>query len=203
MGIIVEGKEVTEIILRNRRNRSYNLLDIQPEDFTIDDIAHRMALLNRYGGDTVFPFAIGPHSVLVAMLSPHGMEFDGLMHDVEEAVGLNDMLSPVKGALPDYLALSAYVRPRLCEIFGMSKVEPDEVKTADITSFWYESKRLRGTAWNQNTLECPWALAGEQDAIAWEILRQEIDWRAAKQLFLYSYGWMKELHRPTDLSEAV
>lgn len=74
--------------------------DPRPEDVDIHDIAHHLALINRYSGASLFPVSVAQHSVLVCRLLerhkyPATVQLLGLLHDASEAY-LNDMISPIK-----------------------------------------------------------------------------------------------------------
>lgn len=73
-----------------------NPLDLHPEDICIQDIAHHLALLNRFVGATHRPVNIAQHSVYVSRLL-HGTpwEREGLFHDAAEAY-LGDISKWVK-----------------------------------------------------------------------------------------------------------
>lgn len=59
-----------------------HLLDLQPRDIKILDIAHALALINRFNGHTKFPISVAQHSVYVARISN---SLQGLLHDASEA----------------------------------------------------------------------------------------------------------------------
>src|ERR1051325_8384123 len=66
--------------------RKVNPLDIRPEDVDIRDIAHHLALLNRFVGASKRPISIAQHSIYVyKLLIGTGWEKEGLFHDAPEA----------------------------------------------------------------------------------------------------------------------
>lgn len=63
-----------------------NPLDLQPSDIRITDIAHHLALQNRYAGATTAPVNTAQHSVFVARLcKDEPCELQALLHDAPEA----------------------------------------------------------------------------------------------------------------------
>lgn len=75
------------------------LLDPQPEDIDIADIAEHLAKLNRYTGATRdAAYSIAQHSVFVADLVPVEVKPYALLHDGEEAY-VGDSSSPLKVAM--------------------------------------------------------------------------------------------------------
>ena len=70
--------------LTTHSGRLVNPLDLRVEDIDIEDIAHALANLNRFGGHTKFPISVATHSIHVSMLCPDH-PLDGLLHDAAEA----------------------------------------------------------------------------------------------------------------------
>lgn len=52
--------------------RKFYPLDPRPEDVCIEDIAHALALVNRFGGHTRVPYSVAQHSVLCCQNAPEG-----------------------------------------------------------------------------------------------------------------------------------
>jgi hypothetical protein len=74
-----------------------NPLSLQVQDINIHDIAHHLALLNRFVGASREPISIAQHSVYVSrLLRGTGWEREGLFHDAPEAY-LGDVSKWVKG----------------------------------------------------------------------------------------------------------
>lgn len=66
--------------------RKVNPLRLRPEDVSIEDIAHHLALQNRFLGATRHPVTIAQHSVYVSRLLYGTIwEREGLFHDAPEA----------------------------------------------------------------------------------------------------------------------
>lgn len=71
-----------------------DLLNPDMSQIDIEDIAHHLALINRFTGATAVPYSVAQHSCLVAEV----VGFEGLMHDAHEAY-IQDISTPVKHAL--------------------------------------------------------------------------------------------------------
>jgi len=68
------------------------------ESIHIEDIAHALSMLCRYGGHTPEHYSVAQHSCLVAQLLEPRLRIYGLLHDAAEAY-LGDVVSPLKGQL--------------------------------------------------------------------------------------------------------
>src|SRR5215475_3324480 len=96
--------------------RRLDLLDPSPLDIEIEDIAHGLARVARWNGQTsgAHAFSVAQHCVLVetiaGTLSPglsRRYRLAALMHDAPEYV-IGDLISPFKAALAlDYKAFEA------------------------------------------------------------------------------------------------
>ena len=87
--------------------RRLDLLDPSPMDIEIEDIAHGLARVARWNGQTVGQnaFSVAQHSVVVEEIVAHirpeiapRWRLAALLHDAPEFV-IGDMISPFKAAL--------------------------------------------------------------------------------------------------------
>jgi len=137
--------------------RRLDLLDPTPMDIEIGDIAHGLAFVARWNGQTHgdFPYSVAEHSLLVEQIfgrqnpgAPVKWRLAALLHDAPEYV-IGDMISPVKaavgpgyGALDDRLAAAIHLR------FGLPSALPKSIKTrikrADRLSAWLEATQIAG-----------------------------------------------------------
>ena len=137
--------------------RRLDLLDPTPMDIEIEDIAHGLAFVARWNGQTSgdFAYSVAEHSLLVERLFQRIMpdaepkwRLAALLHDAPEYV-IGDMISPVKAAvgsgygdLDDRLAAAIHIR------FGLPAQIPRSVKRlikkADKLSAWLEATEIAG-----------------------------------------------------------
>ncbi len=137
--------------------RRLDLLNPSPFDIEIEDIAHGLARVARWNGQTVgeHAFSVAQHSVVVeevcAHLSP-GLaprwRLAALLHDAAEYV-IGDMISPFKAALGfDYKSFEAGLETAIHLRFGLPATTPAEIKAlikrADRVSAYYEAVQLAG-----------------------------------------------------------
>jgi 5'-deoxynucleotidase YfbR-like HD superfamily hydrolase len=137
--------------------RRLDLLDPSPLDIEIEDIAHGLARVARWNGQTKgeHAFSVAQHSVLVEYflceLWPTSTTADrlgALLHDAPEYV-IGDMISPFKTALGvDYRQFEARLDTAIRLRFGLTPRMPDEVKArikqCDQAAAFYEATRLAG-----------------------------------------------------------
>jgi hypothetical protein len=125
--------------------RWFDAFNPQVADVCIEDIAHALALMNRFGGHTKRPYSVAQHSYLASKMAPEGLKFQALMHDAHEAYVL-DMPSPLKRGLPDYCALEDAVERVVHQTFGLpAKLDP-AVKVVDMRMMTTEAKAF-GLEW--------------------------------------------------------
>ncbi|MGB0797788.1 MAG: hypothetical protein ACPGRD_00530 [Planktomarina sp.] len=137
--------------------RRLDLLDPTPMDIEVDDIAHGLAFVARWNGQTIgdFAYSVAEHSLLVEQIfgrlvpkaSP-AQRLTALLHDAPEYV-IGDMISPVKAAVgPGYEALDKRLTAAIHIKFGLPAVTPialkKQIKKADNISARLEAEQLAG-----------------------------------------------------------
>ncbi|MGH1453344.1 MAG: HD domain-containing protein [Paracoccaceae bacterium] len=137
--------------------RRLDLLDPTPMDIEIQDIAHGLAFVARWNGQTMgdFAYSVAEHSILVEKLftrmNPNAgvkWQLAALLHDAPEYV-IGDMISPVKAAVgPDYGALDERLTAAIHIRFGLPAQIPSlikkQIKKADLVSAWMEAVQIAG-----------------------------------------------------------
>ena len=137
--------------------RRLDLLDPTPLDIEIEDIAHGLAFVARWNGQTrgEFPYSVAEHSLLVEALfariapsPPAKWCLAALLHDAPEYV-IGDMISPVKAAVgPGYGALDNRLAAAIHLRFGLPAAIPAlvkrQIKKADKISAWMEATQIAG-----------------------------------------------------------
>ncbi|WP_170563946.1 HD domain-containing protein [Ruegeria atlantica] len=137
--------------------RRLDLLDPTPVDIEIEDIAHGLAFVARWNGQTAgdYAYSVAEHSLLVEELfgriapkAPVKWRLAALLHDAPEYV-IGDMISPVKSAVgPDYGALDDRLSAAIHIRFGLPAEVPKsvkrQIKKADKISAWMEATQIAG-----------------------------------------------------------
>lgn len=81
--------------------RQFFLADPRPEDVCIEDIAHALSNICRFGGHCRIFYSVAQHAVLVSRLVAPKHAYLGLHHDDAEAY-TGDMIRPLKKLLRDF-----------------------------------------------------------------------------------------------------
>ena len=137
--------------------RRLDLLDPTPVDIEIEDIAHGLAFVARWNGQTRgdWPYSVAEHSLLVEAIFARATprpdprwQLAALLHDAPEYV-IGDMISPVKDAVgPGYGALDARLAAAIHIRFGLPAALPapikKRIKAADRLSAWLEATEIAG-----------------------------------------------------------
>lgn len=154
----------------------------RPEDIDLRDIAHHLALTNRYGGASPTPYSVASHSLMVCdMLEPLGRAamVEGLLHDAAEAY-VGDMIKAIKVRCEDFQGIEAKWDDAIRARFGLPDVCPikADVKEADIAALLCERRDVFG-----DTREYD-----DKPHVAPSLLRHRCivneDWRQTKAFFL-------------------
>src|SRR5215217_840425 len=137
--------------------RRLDLLDPSPLDIEIEDIAHGLARVARWNGQTIgeHAFSVAQHSCVVEEIAAHirpGLEpkwrLAALLHDASEYV-IGDMISPFKAALGvDYKTFEDRLESAIHIRFGLPAKTPPLIKKlikqADRACAFFEATQLAG-----------------------------------------------------------
>ncbi len=137
--------------------RRLDLLDPSPLDVEIDDIAHGLARVARWNGQTLgdYPFSVAQHSVLVEdlfrLMRPHSTDAEllaALLHDAPEYV-VGDMISPFKAVIgDDYKQVEKRLMRAIHLRFSLPAENPpgleQAIKKADHASAYIEATQVAG-----------------------------------------------------------
>jgi hypothetical protein len=150
----VPQKRAWQRMLSGRR---LDLLDPSPEDIEISDIAHGLARVARWNGQTVgdHAFSVAEHALIVEAIVSDRMPqrsnaeaLAALLHDAPEYV-IGDLISPFKTAIGlDYKAFELRILAAIHLRFGLPAIlQPHlaaAIKAADAIAAYYEATRLAG-----------------------------------------------------------
>lgn len=137
--------------------RRLDLLDPSPLDVEITDIAHGLARVARWNGQTVgdHAFSVAQHCLIVediaGLLEPEltiCQRLVVLLHDAPEYV-IGDMISPFKAVMGgDYKTVEKRLADAIHRRFGLEKYDTERLKKlakkADLISAYFEAVELAG-----------------------------------------------------------
>jgi len=137
--------------------RRLDILDPSPLDIEIEDIAHGLARVARWNGQTTgaLPFNVAQHSVIVLDMCvqmkpdwPTDWQLAALLHDAPEYV-IGDMISPFKAALGDHYRRVEHGLQKAIHLrFGLPAELPHAVerhiKKADRACAFFEATQIAG-----------------------------------------------------------
>ena len=137
--------------------RRLDLLDPSPLDIEVEDIAHGLARVARWNGQTrgAHIFSVAQHCLLVEALArarvprlDNNRRLTILLHDAAEYV-IGDMISPFKAVIGgDYKAVELRLLTAIHRRFGLPPEASPEIKAlvkiADSGAAYLEATRLAG-----------------------------------------------------------
>jgi len=137
--------------------RRLDLLDPSAFDIEIEDIAHGLARVARWNGqtDSCFTFSVAQHSVIVEQIARHlkpnlpaHWQLAALLHDAPEYV-IGDMISPFKAMLGEsYKIIETRLERAVHLRFGLPPELPKTVhkliKRADRMCAYFEARQIAG-----------------------------------------------------------
>ena len=137
--------------------RRLDLLDPSPKDIEIEDIAHGLARVARWNGQTVgdHAYSVAQHALLVEEIAT-AMQPDlarrwrlaAFLHDAPEYV-IGDLISPFKAAIGiDYKAFENRLLEAIYRRFALPPSLPERInmaiKAADRIAAYFEATQLAG-----------------------------------------------------------
>src|SRR4249920_2764444 len=142
---------------RMQSGRRLDLLDPSPLDIEIEDIAHGLARVARWNGQTLggHIFSVAQHTLLVGEIArrqngdvDRRLSLALMLHDAPEYV-IGDMISPFKAIIGgSYKAVEARLLAAIHLRFGLPAVLPKELialtKASDRSAAYLEATRFAG-----------------------------------------------------------
>lgn len=154
------------------------------QDISILDIAHSLALTNRFNGHTVRPLSVAEHSLLVVEIAERelglrepGALLAALLHDAHEAI-TGDLITPAKWELgPAWSEFERMHQHQVLERFGAlqaASIWRSAISYCDELARATESRDLRpGDPRDTRAPTVQWINLRDRDGMGWQ------DWRQA------------------------
>lgn len=110
----------------NTRSGGYiDLLNPDPKDINLTDIAVGLANTCRFGGQMDQHYSVAQHSIYVAQKSPFRFKLRALMHDAAEAY-LGDIQRPIKRLLSGYHDLEVRFEAAINKKFRLKPLNEED-----------------------------------------------------------------------------
>jgi len=143
-----------EPVIETFSGKMFNIVNIDTNNISIDDISHSLSMQCRYTGHCRYFYSIAEHSVAVAdylhkKYRERRLTLAGLLHDACEAY-LSDISSPEKQLLPEYKKLEYNLSTIIGEVYNVDFLDP-RIKEADIVMLSQEAHQLlpsMGNTWD-------------------------------------------------------
>jgi 5'-deoxynucleotidase YfbR-like HD superfamily hydrolase len=117
-------------IITTHSGQRVNLLAPDPDTILIEDIAHALANICRFGGHTRRHYSVASHSLLVMELVAPKHKLQALLHDAPECY-MGDCVTPLKNLLPKFMEMEHGLWCVIAKKFNVPVELSPEVITAD------------------------------------------------------------------------
>lgn len=110
-----------------------DLSNIEAHDFEHKDFTHALSIINRYTGNTLWPYSVGQHTLLGAQskeVKDAGLSRAFFLHDFSEVL-CNDLPSPLKRILPEYCDFETRIQKHLYNVFDEPWENMEKINSFD------------------------------------------------------------------------
>lgn len=166
--------------------RLLDLLHPSSEDILIEDIAHQLALTNRWAGASRFPISVAQHSLLVSreveLLYPsnHDAILWGLFHDAAEAY-IGDLPSPVKAFCGTFVMQEKVILQRVSEAFNLPEIDPVNLYPYEVM---LADRRVAAKEAREMLPVDSYLCTAYEETVPSKQEIVEMSWRTARNLFI-------------------
>lgn len=167
--------------IRTFTGKKFWPLNPREEDICIEDIAHALALRNRFSGHTRVPYSVAEHSVAISVqLRDWGYSENvqkwALLHDATEAY-LPDIPTPIKPLIAGFVEIESRLMKAIASKFSLEGEMPSIVKEIDQQICKREMQEL----FVGEPVVCP-RMTSVPDLPIRHVIRA-LDWEKAKAYF--------------------
>lgn len=123
------------VFIQSYSGRSITFLDPKEDQIDVEDIAHALSLLCRFGGHCREFYSVAEHSVRCSVAAfdkglSDRLQFEALLHDASEAY-LVDMPRPIKQQLQGYRDIEGRLDTVIRGRFGLPLKMSEEIHLID------------------------------------------------------------------------
>jgi hypothetical protein len=162
--------------IQTATGRPFWPIDPRPADIDIEDIAHALSMLCRFGGHCLRFYSVAEHSVLLSRHVAPEHKLWALLHDASEAY-LVDVPRPLKPFLRGYREAEDKIMRAVCERYRLPPEMPEAVKAADTSLLMDEA------AQNMSRPHIEWELKASPLGVTLEYLEPS----EAREAFLCAF----------------
>lgn len=187
--------------------RRLDLLNPSQSDVEIEDIAHGLARVARWNGQTQgdHAFSVAEHSVLVTDIllklepeAPVSWQMGALLHDAPEYV-IGDLISPFKAAIgADYKVFELKILKAIHERYNISAEITEDaeklIKRADEIAAYFEAIYLAGFSLDEANLYFLAPAKNDVRFIDWISKLEALSVREAQAVFLRRFNHLFEIY---------
>jgi len=123
--------------IRTFTGTDFTVFDPKPEQIFIEDIAHALSQLCRYGGHCDPFYSVAQHSIIASYLIEPKFALDALCHDFSEAY-IMDLPRPIKYQIPEFINIENKIYEVIAQKFNLTFPIPEEVHIIDNDMIKYE-----------------------------------------------------------------
>lgn len=152
-------------------------LNPQPQDFSLETVAHALALKCRFNGHCQSFYSVAQHAVIVSRFVEPQYALHGLLHELDE-VFLPDIPRPIKSSISGWQEILEKNMAVGVQAFNLSLPLPDNVVYVDSQVLHAEKKVLMPNSPEPWEDSLPPAINYHIVPMAWEI---------AEKMFLERY----------------
>ncbi len=129
--------------MRTATGKLFDILAFDQFAITLEDVAHGLSNVCRFGGHVREFYSVAQHSVLVSELCDTADAQIGLLHDATEAY-LGDVIAPLKRqpGMEWYRNVEAKMTIAVAARFGLPTMETPSVELADRIAVFLEMRDL-------------------------------------------------------------
>jgi hypothetical protein len=109
---------------------------------TVEGIAGALAKINRFNGQTSYPYSVAQHSVLVSHLVTPRQALEALFHDAAEAF-IGDLSKWIKPLCPEFQVLEDKIATNVYRTLNLYP-DHEEIKRADQIALRLEQMYIQG-----------------------------------------------------------
>lgn len=177
--------------IRTLDGRLVDPFNIQPEDIRPWVIIPALAKINRFTGQSAWPYSVAQHTYNLYTIVPAHLRRAAITHDFAES-WFNDLASPVKAALPDYKLAEQEAGKRVAEYYGISEATHAEFDEYDKRIYKDERNMLFPVI-------VELGMGDQYSPLGIDpVLIRDIGWHAAmrnlREAFIDEFGWT-EYHK--------